>query len=197
MFRYVVIVLAITLGWAHSASAHKLSLFAMAEGTEITGKVTFAGGAPATGAKVRIEGPDGTVLQTVAVDAQGAFRFQVTQRMDHVVLADTGDGHAERAEVHWENFPDSLPMAKGRTTIEGDGDHAHGHPHVDGQSAQTEGTTDQIEKAIARQVGPLRMELAAYQDEIRFRDIIGGIGYILGVAGLLAWFHSRRKRMAA
>ncbi|MBT3360283.1 MAG: carboxypeptidase regulatory-like domain-containing protein [Rhodospirillales bacterium] len=197
MLRFLAIVLAITLGWAPSASAHKLSLFAMAEGTEIVGKVAFAGGAPATGAKVRIEGPDGTVLHTVAVDAEGTFRFQVTQRMDHVVVADTGDGHAERAEVHWENFPDSLPMAKGRIAIEGDGDHAHEHAHTDDQTAQHQGTTDQIEKAIARQIGPLRMELAAYQDEIRFRDVIGGVGYIVGIAGLLAWFHTRRKRMAA
>ncbi len=175
MPKIIVIVVAAFLAFGPSAEAHKLSLFAMAEGTEIVGKVTPAG------ASVHVEAPDGTLLGRLSVDEGGAFRFQATQLMDHVVVADIGDGHAERIAVHWENLSDTLPKSSGQISVEGDEPHEHAE-------------TGKTEQAVARQVGQLRQELAAFRDEIRFRDIIGAIGYIIGFAGLLAWFHTRRKK---
>ena len=188
MPRILIVVLALVLGTVQSASAHKLSLFAMAEGTEIVGKAAHAGGSPAAGTKIRIQAPDGTVVAETAADEKGSFRFQATERMDYVILAETGDGHAERTEVHWETLSESLPMAKGRITIEGNEPHEHAAPAVD------HSTNDQIDKAIARQIRPLREELAAFKDEIRFRDVIGGVGYIFGIVGLVAWFSARRRK---
>ncbi|MBK5965704.1 hypothetical protein CCR95_16830, partial [Thiocystis minor] len=49
-----------------------------------------------------------------------------------------------------------------------------------------------IDQAVARQVRPLREQLIAAQDEVRLRDILGGLGYILGLTGLALWWRSRR-----
>ena len=50
-----------------------------------------------------------------------------------------------------------------------------------------------IESAVSGQVAPLRAELQEVQDERRIQDILGGIGYIAGLAGLgMLWFSRRR-----
>jgi nickel transport protein len=49
-----------------------------------------------------------------------------------------------------------------------------------------------IERAVARQVRPLREELLATRDALRLQDILGGIGYIFGLAGLALWWRSRQ-----
>lgn len=36
-------------------------------------------------------------------------------------------------------------------------------------------------------------EIAAECERIRFRDVLGGIGYIFGLTGLLLWWRSRRR----
>jgi nickel transport protein len=38
----------------------------------------------------------------------------------------------------------------------------------------------------------LHARIATLERDVRFRDIIGGIGYIVGLFGLLAWWQSRR-----
>jgi nickel transport protein len=38
----------------------------------------------------------------------------------------------------------------------------------------------------------LREELIAAQDAYRLQDILGGVGYIFGVAGLALWWRARR-----
>ena len=53
-----------------------------------------------------------------------------------------------------------------------------------------------VEQAVARQVRPLREELLACQEQTRFRDVLGGLGYILGLAGLAAWWRVRPQGRA-
>jgi len=52
----------------------------------------------------------------------------------------------------------------------------------------------EVEKAVAKKVRPLERELRAFKEEIRFHDIIGGIGYIVGVMGLAFYFLGIRRR---
>lgn len=50
-----------------------------------------------------------------------------------------------------------------------------------------------IEQAVARAVRPLREQLALERERARLRDVLGGIGYILGLAGLWAWWRARDR----
>lgn len=38
----------------------------------------------------------------------------------------------------------------------------------------------------------LREDIAHLKDKIFFRDILGGIGYIVGIVGIIAWFNARK-----
>jgi nickel transport protein len=48
-----------------------------------------------------------------------------------------------------------------------------------------------IEQSVARQVRPLREQLDSYQETVRWHDVLGGIGYIIGLGGLAYGFASR------
>jgi nickel transport protein len=54
-----------------------------------------------------------------------------------------------------------------------------------------------VEVIMARQVIPLRQQLDAFEAEIRWRDILGGLGWIVGLAGIWVWWRSRGRRGAA
>ena len=53
-----------------------------------------------------------------------------------------------------------------------------------------------INRAVARQVGPLRAEINAYRNDVRMSDILGGIGIIIGIFGVGAWVVARRQSKA-
>ncbi|QVK22833.1 hypothetical protein KHX94_16775 [Shewanella dokdonensis] len=50
-----------------------------------------------------------------------------------------------------------------------------------------------VQTAVAREVGPLRMELQRYADRLRLSDLLGGIGFIFGLTGGALWWRSRKR----
>lgn len=50
-----------------------------------------------------------------------------------------------------------------------------------------------VDEALEAKLAPLRRSLAGNETGPRMTDIIGGIGYLVGLAGLAAWARSRRR----
>jgi nickel transport protein len=51
-----------------------------------------------------------------------------------------------------------------------------------------------VEAAVNKRIRPLVREIRDLREEVRFHDILGGIGYIMGLAGLAFYFLGVRKR---
>lgn len=172
--------------WMASAPAlaHRLQVFAFADGDRIEGSAYFAGGGAATGARIQVLDAQGRPLTELTPDGEGAFSYQAQTAEDHIVVAETGDGHrAEwriRASELASGFPSTAPQEPKTPPASPPG------PAMDAD------LTVLVERAVARQIRPLREELAAAQGQAALRDVLGGIGYILGLLGLLAWWRSRR-----
>jgi len=177
------------------AQAHKLKVFATAEGDRIEGEAYFAGGAKAAGVAVAITDGEGHELARLTPDAEGRFHYRVDRRREYRVVADSLDGHVASWTIRPEEFSSSLPQ----------GDPAQTPPKVK-VSAEPPSPAPQaqlpdlreraalsgmIERAVARQVRPLREALLAYDDKVRLHDILGGIGYIAGIAGIGLWWRNR------
>jgi len=168
-------------------------VFATAEGDRIQGYAYFAGGARAGGASISVQTGDGRVLATPKPDAKGSFSYVATGRRNYVIVASTGDGHVAKWTLAADELPATLPTpspAPSETPVRDPS--AGTAPATDEMEAPA--TISAIEQAVAHQMRPLREELRAYQDQIRWRDTLGGIGYIFGLAGLALWWHSRRDR---
>lgn len=198
--RLLAVLLMPLLGTA-PALAHKLNVFAAADGARIAGSAYFAGGAKATGATILITDTAGAVLAELKPAADGSFSYQARAPVEHRVIAETGDGH--RAE--WRvtagelaaGFP-SLPVDAQNAGADGGGAvPAMVVPHADDDggevAALSPGLETAIEVAVARQIRPLREELLATRNALRLSDILGGVGYIFGLAGAALWWHARRS----
>lgn len=164
------------LGAAAPLGAHQLRIFAAPDGAgQIAGRVYFAGGAPATGARIQILDAQGRVLAVLQPDADGRFHYAADQAEALQLLADSGDGHqarwVRRPEPASAISPTSPPPAPDTALLEA-----------------------QIRQAVRAELLPLREQLATEAERVRLRDVLGGLGYILGLVGLALWWRYRPRR---
>jgi nickel transport protein len=195
----VVVLLAIFPG---SVSAHTLYVFAHAEGKVIQGKAYFRGQVPAQDVTVTALDPAGQEIGKTTTDQQGAFSLEARFRCNHRLLADTGDGHGGEFTITAAELPEDLP-ARGEalqsppatTTNVATNTAAGGESTAEtGAVASAEHAHQQILAELAR----LREQLSQYEQRVRLQDVLGAIGYILGVTGLASYYlASRRKRRPA
>lgn len=155
-----------------SAHGHGLKLYVEAEAGKIQGRVHFAGGAAAASAQIRINDADGEALAVLVPDSEGRFSYRIETPRDLVVVADSLDGHRASRSLKAEELTAFLPPA--------------------GEA----GAEPSCARVVAETSGPLREALAACEERLRLRDILGGLGYIAGLAGLGLWWGGRRKGRA-
>jgi nickel transport protein len=155
-----------------AADAHGIDLHVHVAGDSIRGRALFVGGGPVSGANVTVYAPSGSRLGSAKTDDEGAFTFIPREAVDHRIWVDAGGGHGTQYVVKAAELPGSVtrPAADGRRATDGD-----------------------LERAIAAAVDPLHKKIDRLQSSIRLQDILGGIGYIVGLTGL--WFYCKARRL--
>lgn len=177
------VIAAVLLVMSTPAWAHKLKVFAQAEGGDLVGTAYFAGGGKAMGADGAVKTPDGQIAATFKTAPDGTFRVAVTQRLDYTITVDSGDGHVAETVVRSE----TLPAGPSKP-----GDEGAGEATVS-RAVAVPDLPRLVEEAVARQIRPLREQLDEAESRARFSDIVGGIGVIFGLFGGAAWWSSRRR----
>jgi len=180
------------------ALAHKVNVFATVEGRMIRGQVYFRGGGAAQNAKVQAFDPTGEKLGETATDPEGNFNLEARRRCDYRLVADAGEGHAGEYTIEASELPEDLPAGSSTATAaSGQQPALPATPSVasaPAAAADDARLKETIETAVAKQVGLLRRDLERYQAQQTFRDILGGIGYIVGITGVLFYFLGVRKK---
>ncbi len=181
-----------------TASAHKMYVFAAVQGDRIEGEVYYQGGDPVPDAKIIVTGPDGTTLAQAATDQEGRFRFEPRWKMDYHIVADGGFGHRAEYTVSADDLPSDLlafgadpsgiePVPEGPEAAEvhsADPSPPTGPPPSDLASEIA---------ALSQQISSLRRDLDRWQARLRMQDVLGGIGYILGLMGLGSYLLRNKK----
>ncbi len=177
------------------AFAHKLNVFALAKGATIEGRAYFTGDVPARKIDVIVRDPAGGELGRTTTDDDGKFTFTARKRVDHCLLAETADGHSGQYIVPASELPDSLPADVPAT---GDGSQVespttdHAGPPVASANKENE-LRDQLTE-LSKQVDALRWQIDKSDERLRFRDMLGGIGFILGLAGVAFYRKARQNK---
>lgn len=185
-----------------TALAHKVNLFATAEGETISGYAYYSGGARPRNMTIAVLGPGEKKLAEIQTNERGEFTYRAVAKCDHTLVLKLEDGHEAEFTVKAAELPDSLPapggaeatpaggksepVAGGETTVA---------PRVDegvlpASLAEVEAI---VSKAVSQQIRPLREHLDAYQEEAKLHDILGGIGYIVGLSGVAFYFLGARR----
>jgi nickel transport protein len=185
------LLLVLAAGFPSAAWAHKLNVFAHVEGTQIQGRAYFPGKVPAREIQVTAVAPDGRELGRTKTDQDGRFVLAVRERCETKIVAAGDDGHGAEFILHAAEMPAELPR-----TVPAEAE-AGGPPPAPPAAGQPlppgHNVAGQIE-ALRAQVVELREQVYDYEQRLRLRDVLGGLGYILGLAGLACYLLSRRKR---
>lgn len=168
--------LLILLSIGGTLHAHELNITTAIESNVITGRVYFTGGGPAVGAVIQVMGPHREILGQVGVDPDGRFRYPASYRTEYTLRARTPDLHATETSIGPEGFSDELPPF---TT----------DPKVSQlfEQAVKQQRTDELSTEIRQ----LREQVSELESSIGLRDIVGGIGFIVGILGLLMFWRQR------
>ncbi len=186
-----------------TAWAHKVKVFATVEGRTIRGYVYFPGGGRARGVKVEVFGPADQKLGETLTNENGEFTLGVKVRCDHRLVVDTPGGHRATYRVGAAELPDDLPPLEGgeasRAAPPTELPRTSGTQPPTSRAAaiQSADVKETIREAVQKAVRPLREQLERLEEKRRLQDILGGIGYILGLAGISFYFLGLRRRKAA
>lgn len=179
------------LAWGHG-----VELFATVEGHQIHGVLRYADHTPVDGAAVHAYAPDGTIIAESSTGPDGRFILPVTRHTDYRLVGDAGEGHLGEYTIPASELPhppaDAGSTDPGEVVPSGAPLEPGGAPGPIDQDAME----DRIEQAMARQLAPLREQLFGYERTTRIRDIVGGIGYVFGLAGIVVLLKHRKTSVS-
>ena len=185
---------------ASSAYGHKIRVFAYSEGDTIIGETSFSGGKKAQETTIIVTDKiSGRQLLTTKTDSSGQFSFPVPEearnnRLALLIIADAGEGHRNQWLLEAADY---LPETAGETTAEVTRTTRPSEPETASAPAAAAMDEEQlrriIDESLAGQLGPVKRQLAEMRErKINLQDILGGLGYIIGLAGIAAYIKSRQ-----
>ncbi len=167
-----------------SAIAHKVSVYAFIEEGMVYVEGYFFDGAPCKGCPVEVRADlGGSVLLEGSTDEQGHLEFAAPEAYPLYLKMAAGQGHA--ASFVLEGQQD---MAE-KYILEGQGERPG--KYLGDCSGDMEALVD---AAVEARMALLRAEISrlrAASERPGITEIIGGIGYIIGLAGI--WLYFRKK----
>jgi len=195
--RHGIIILSIVF-WltAGTALAHKVNIFAWVEGDTVYTESKFSGGKKVINAPVEIYGTDGTKLLEGKTNELGEFSFPALWKTGMKVVLLAGMGHKAEWTISASelkgNDPESIDPEATKEIFPEKVESASEYPCLNAEEIR-----NAVEKAMDKKLQPVIHDLRKSLNpdrEPNFRDIMGGIGYIMGLIGIVAYVRSRKKK---
>ena len=192
------------LTWPSPALAHRVLVYAFAEGDTIHTESKFVGSGPVQKGDVKVQDQkDGTVLLTGTTDEKGKFSFKippeaVSERSDLLIIVGASLGHQGEWLLKADNYlPRTGVKATGapesHTGVASPASGA-GTPGAKIGAVDQQALEEAMNKVMERQLAPIKEMLADLSVRRRtFPEIIGGLGYIVGIFGVVAYFMSKKQ----
>ena len=188
------------------AFAHKVNIFAYVEGNKVFTESYFNDGRKCVNSIVRIFDSDGTKLLEGTTNENGEFSFIIPKKGDLKVVLSAGMGHRAEYTIAAHELPGTSPEKGEEIIIQKNPQTTETPQYRAGKQEILKPDTtatkviyiegDQlrcmIESTLDKKLSPLIKLLVQLQKpSISITEIIGGIGYIFGIMGILAYVKSR------
>lgn len=185
VFRGIFLLLFLSL--AAPASAHRVNVFAWVEGDTVNTESFFSDGKKASNAQIEVFDSRGERLLSGKTDKEGMFSFKLPDKTDLKIVLHASMGH--RAEFNLSGSEVMGSVEGGRSEPVGKSTSIEGAPCISKEEIQAV-----VEKVLDEKLRPMQKRLAQYQKRgPDITEILGGIGYIIGLMGVAIYF-SHRKR---
>ncbi len=174
------------------AQAHKVTVFAWVEAGQVHTQSKFSGGKRVRGGRIKVLDQNDKMRLEGTTDAQGHFTFPTPSGATALkIILTAGMGHTNQWQISAQELgvdKAEAPTLPSRAPVTVAPTHA---PAI--QPAMDPAAIEQIvENALDRKLAPLREQLAA--QEWGLRDVLGGLGYILGLIGLAGYLQYRKQQ---
>jgi len=194
MTRLIVAVcmaMALTLCMAAVSQAHKVNLFAYVDGNKVVTDSGYSRSKRVHDGVIEVyDVASGKMLLSGNTNENGKFDFEIpaearADKMDLQLLLKAGTGHQAKWVVKYAEYG----AAKGPFASE-----KVDHGHKDVATPQKSADTSEVEAIVRRELEPVKRMLADMHDAgPGVTEIVGGIGYILGLFGIVAYMKSRKN----
>jgi nickel transport protein len=198
--QFFFIVWAVVLGasfFLHGdAGAHRVNIFAWVEGDTVWVECKYPDGREVHEGVIRVLDSAGKELLNGKTNTQGEFSFKVPQQDDVTIVLEAGMGHRADWPLSRQDHapageaPKPEPAAPSQPAPKTEAPPSAAKEPAPGAASLPPAGIDQaIEKALDKKLAPvLRMLAEMHEQKVRLTDILGGVGYIIGLVGVAAYF---------
>jgi nickel transport protein len=198
------LLLSSTSGWAH-----KVNVFAYVEGDAVVVEGYFSGNVKAQNSVVEVLDSDGKKILEGKTDEKGIWRFKLADlppiKADIKIVLEGGMGHKadfslSQADLHVYTQETAAPQPKTQETTTTAPVLVAVQPS--GQVQDSALMKKIVEDAVEEKIQPLVKMLGTQQKILMeqkdkgptLTEIVGGIGWILGIAGVAGYFMGRKRK---
>jgi nickel transport protein len=194
------ILLPVLVFWTDFAWAHGVSIFAWVEGDTVYTESKFSGGRLAKGALIEVYDQAGQKLLEGKTDDNGAFSFKLPKKEELKIVLVAGMGHRNEWTLTKQDLEgvalsqpaaDPLPPPSQAQAVTSEKSAPASAPAANVSDLQAA-----LEQSLDKKLNPIIRKLSQLEEhrkDVSLSDVIGGLGYILGLMGLAAYIQYRRK----
>ena len=192
----LVLILAGVLLSVADAQAHKVTIFAWVEGNRVFTESKFSGGRVVKSGKVEVFDGSGQLLLAGRTDDEGEFSFEIPGITDLNIVLTAGMGHQNSwhldaaelgvREAAVDEKAPSPPLAPSE-------EQAKPPSRTDAPVLTAQAVEAIVARQLEQKLQPLTRMMAVARDTgPTVGEILGGIGYIIGLVGLGAYLRYRK-----
>ena len=192
-FFTVLTFIAVLFFYSSAAHAHKVYIFAWTEGDMIYTESYFGGNKKVQDGTITVFDSEGKELLNGRTNENGEFSFKIPKIDDLNIVLESSMGHgAEYLFKKSEFSSDQVPTAE-VTSDTGTAEKTEVPLEV---AAGQDSLRKEFEAALDVKLKPIIRELAKLREDKGpgVTEIIGGIGYILGIMGIVAYMKSKKRQ---
>jgi nickel transport protein len=197
VLNFHLFLIVIVLFSAFDAHAHRVTIFAWIDDDIVHTQSKFSGGKTVKNGQVDVSDLEGNLLLTGNTDENGEFSFKVPEKTALKIELKAGMGHQAEWIIGVEEFgkleEDNL-MVYDRSEESGNFLNAKSEKIINDE-LKREQIEHAVEKALEKKLKPVMHMLSELNNpRPGISDILGGIGYIIGLVGIGAYYKGRKTR---
>lgn len=211
LFPVSCIVLLAVFAIASPAFAHKVNVFAYAQDGKVHAEGYFVDGTKCKNSVIEvIDNKTGQKLLEGKTDADGRYSFDIPHASAMKLVLRAGTGHQNEYVLSEEEVRGAMPLSKKGTEKQAGQqksaapepkpmkkEQAAGIQHATNPSVPTQDMEELVGKVVDSKLQPVMRILVKLQEQSEkpgLTEILGGIGYIIGIMGIIGYLKGRSAR---
>jgi nickel transport protein len=211
IFSFVFCILIFSFCFIDNSYAHKVNIYAYAEDGVVYSESYFVDGTKCKNSVLEVfNEKDGTKLLEGKTDEEGKFSFKIPKVTSLKLVLHASMGHQAEFTLGEDEIREAMGMKQlsESSNVKVTSKTVGGTVSVKTQKKETEevpelkGISESeieaiVENAVDKKLQPVMRMLVKLQEvsgKPGVTEIIGGIGYIIGILGIIAYFKARKRR---